>query len=168
MVSGAGFEFTVLTAARSGEARGATWQEIDLDAAVWMIPAARMKTGGAHRVPLAGPVVAILRAMKSTAVNQFVFPGQRDRRPLSDMTMAKAMSSAGADGATVHGFRSAFRDWVSEETAFQREIAEAALAHSVGDAVERAYRRGDALNKRRELMSAWAGYCLPPRPHDRR
>ncbi|RNC93915.1 MAG: site-specific integrase [Oricola sp.] len=152
-------EFVILTAARSGEVRGATWNEIDLDAKVWTVPATRMKSGNAHRVPLSDRAVAVLERMKATAINDLVFPGRVERRPLSDMTLAKALKSAGGTGFTVHGFRSAFRDWVAEETNFQREVAEAALAHSVGDAVERAYRRGDALDKRRKLMDAWAGYC---------
>ncbi|WP_439711357.1 tyrosine-type recombinase/integrase [Bradyrhizobium elkanii] len=97
--------------------------------------------------------------MKKGAVNDFVFPGQRDKRPLSDMSLLKALATAGGGDFTVHGFRSSFRDWAAEETAFQREVAEAALAHAVGDAVERAYRRGDALEKRRKLMVAWANYC---------
>lgn len=153
-------EFTILTAVRSGEARGAAWDEMDLDAKVWTIASKRMKTGKPHRVPLSDRAMAIVEAMKVTAVNDLVFPGQREKRPLSDMTLAKALKSAGGGEFTVHGFRSSFRDWVSEETHFQREVAEAALAHSVGDAVERAYRRGDALAKRREMMDAWASFCL--------
>lgn len=152
-------EFAILTAVRSGEARGANWPEIDLDAAIWTIPASRMKSGGEHRVPLSNWAVTILQSMKALALNEFVFPGARDGRPLSDMTLAKALRTAGGNGFTVHGFRSTFRDWVADETTFQREVAEAALAHSVGDAVERAYRRGDALEKRRKLMTAWAKYC---------
>jgi integrase len=152
-------EFVVLTAVRSGEARGAKWAEVDLEAKVWTIPAERMKSEKEHRVPLPGRALAILREMKAVAVNDLVFPGQRDKRPLSDMTLAKALKTAGAGEFTVHGFRSCFRDWAAEETNFQREVAEAALAHAVGDAVERAYRRGDALEKRRKLMEAWAGYC---------
>lgn len=152
-------EFVILTATRNGETRGATWGEIDLEANVWTIPADRMKTGNEHRVPLSDRAIEIVEAMKATAINDLVFPGQRDRRPLSDMTLAKALKAAGGNGFTVHGFRSAFRDWVAEETSFQREVAEAALAHSVGDSVERAYRRGDALAKRRKMMDAWAGYC---------
>jgi integrase len=152
-------EFVVLTAVRSGEARGATWAEIDLRAAVWTIPAERMKGEKPHRVPLSAAALEILREMQAAAVNDLVFPGQRDRRPLSDMTLAKALKTAGGGDYTVHGFRSAFRDWAAEETNFQREVAEAALAHGVGDAVERAYRRGDALEKRRKLMDAWASYC---------
>lgn len=152
-------EFTILTATRSGEARGAKWSEIDLAGKVWTVPADRMKSGKVHRVPLSGRGMEILESMKRQSLNGFVFPGMREGRPLSDMTLAKALKSAGGGAFTVHGFRSAFRDWVAEETGFQREVAEAALAHAVGDVVERAYRRGDALNKRREMMEAWAGFC---------
>ncbi|KQT04131.1 site-specific integrase [Rhizobium sp. Leaf386] len=161
-VSGIGssaLEFTILTAVRSGEARGATWREIDLEAKVWTIPAERMKSGKEHRVPLSDRALAIVKDMKAIAVNELVFPGQREKRPLSDMTLAKALNTAGGGDFTVHGFRSSFRDWAAEETNFQREVAEAALAHAVGDSVERAYRRGDALEKRRKLMDAWAVYC---------
>jgi integrase len=152
-------EFCILTAARSGEARGARWSEIELDAKLWTIAAERMKAEKEHRVPLSDRALEIVREMKSIALNDLVFPGQRDKRPLSDMTLAKALKTAGGGDYTVHGFRSAFRDWVAEETNFQREVAEAALAHAVGDAVERAYRRGDALEKRRKLMEAWAAFC---------
>ena len=155
-------EFAILTAARSGEVRGATWEEIDLDAKLWTIPAARMKTGKVHRVPLPDRAADIVREVRATAFNAFVFPGRKDDRPLSDMTLAKALKTAGGSDFTVHGFRSSFRDWVSEETSFQREVAEAALAHSVGDSVERAYRRGDALEKRRKMMDAWAKYLAQP------
>lgn len=152
-------EFIVLTAARSGEARGATWEEFDLVKKVWTIPPARMKAAKEHRVPLSDAVLVLVEQMKATATNRYVFPGQRDNRPLSDVSLAKALKTATAGAITVHGFRSAFRDWVAEETNFQREVAEAALAHAVGDSVERAYRRGDALEKRRKLMEAWASYC---------
>lgn len=152
-------EFTILTAARSGEARGAVWDEIDLDAGLWTIPGDRMKGGKEHRVPLSGRALEIIKAMKARAINGYVFPGRGDHRLISDMTLAKALKSAGGGAFTVHGFRSTFRDWVADETTFQREVAEAALAHAVGDAVERAYRRGDALAKRRKLMDAWATYC---------
>ncbi len=155
-------EFTILTAVRSGETRGATWAEIDLENKVWTVPAERMKTGKAHRVPLSDRATEILKGMKTESEGELVFPGQREKRPLSDMTLSKALKTAGGNGFTVHGFRSSFRDWAAEETNFQREVAEAALAHSVGDAVERAYRRGDALEKRRKLMDAWASYCQPP------
>lgn len=155
-------EFAILTACRSGEVRGAEWSEMDLDAAVWTIPAERMKSEKPHRVPLSPRAVEIVRAMKAVALNGLVFPGQREGRPLSDMTLAKALRSAGGGDFTVHGFRSSFRDWAAEETSFQREVAEAALAHSVGDSVERAYRRGDALEKRRKLMDAWEQYLSQP------
>lgn len=151
-------EFTILTAARSGEARGATWAEIDLDAKVWTIPAIRMKAGKAHRVPLSDRAVSILRRMKRDAVNELVFPGVRAGKPLSDAALAKACRSATAAACTVHGFRSTFRDWATEVAHAPREIAEAALAHAVGDAVERSYARSDALERRRALMEKWAQY----------
>ncbi|QVQ38421.1 integrase arm-type DNA-binding domain-containing protein [Pseudochrobactrum algeriensis] len=157
-VSAMALEFTILTAVRSGEARGVRWDEIDLDSKLWTIPAARMKAGREHRIPLSDRAVGILNTMQKLSVNEFVFPGSRGLKPLSDMSLAKALKSAGGEGFTVHGFRSAFRDWVGNETSFPREIAEAALAHEIGNAVERAYRRGDALEKRRYLMDAWASY----------
>lgn len=152
-------EFAILTAVRSGEARGARWSEIDLDAKVWTIAATRMKSEKLHRVPLSDRAMEIVQEMKATALNDLVFPGQRDNRPLSDMTLLKVLKTAGGGAVTAHGFRSSFRDWSAEATNFQREVAEAALAHAVGDSVERAYRRGDALEKRRKLMDAWASYC---------
>ncbi|MDT7536180.1 integrase arm-type DNA-binding domain-containing protein [Sphingobium sp. SA2] len=151
-------EFTVLTAARSGETRAATWDEIDTATATWTIPAHKMKSGKVHRVPLGERAVTILAEAKARSEGDHVFPGQRSVRPLSDMTLLKALHAAAGDGFTVHGFRSSFRDWVGEATTFQREVAEAALAHAVGDETERAYRRGDALEKRRELMKAWEGF----------
>ncbi len=152
-------EFTVLTACRSGEARGATWDEIDLDSALWVIPAARMKSGKEHRVPLSDKVVTILTDMSAKRLNDIVFPGIRDKKPLSDMSLAKALKSAGGGDFTVHGFRSTFRDWATEIAQAPREIAEAALSHAVGDAVERSYARSDALERRRALMANWAKYC---------
>jgi integrase len=158
-IGAAALEFAVLTAARSGEVRGAVWAEIDLDRAVWTIPAGRMKGGKEHRVPLSGRASGIVDEMRAVAIGDLVFPGRCEGRPLSDMTLAKALKAAGGGAFTTHGFRSSFRDWVAEATGFQREVAEAALAHAVGDAVERAYRRGDALAKRREMMNAWAAFC---------
>ncbi len=152
-------EFTILTACRSGEARGATWDEVDLDSAVWTIPAGRMKGGKQHRVPLSGAALAVLADMKAKRLNDIVFPGIRDKKPLSDMSLAKALKSAGGGDFTVHGFRSTFRDWATEIAQSPREIAEAALSHAVGDAVERSYARSDALERRRALMSDWAAYC---------
>jgi integrase len=155
-------EFTILTAARSGETFGATWKEVDLDAAIWVVPAERMKAGREHRVPLSPRAVEILTELAGlgTEANGFVFPGQKEERPLSVMAMEMILRRMKVN-YTVHGFRSAFRDWAGEETAFPREVAEAALAHVVGDETERAYRRGDALEKRRKLMAAWANYCEP-------
>ena len=152
--------FAILTAARSGEVRGATWDEVDLDAKVWIIPPTRMKAGKEHRVPLSGAAVALLKDMKTKRLNDLVFPGIRDQKPLSDMSLAKALKSAGGDAYTVHGFRSAFRDWSTEKAHAPREIAEAALAHAVGDTVERSYARSDALERRRALMADWATFCV--------
>jgi integrase len=155
-------EFTILTAARSGEVFGATWGEISSDAAVWTIPAKRMKAGREHRVPLPPRALEILREMAELGTDHdaYVFPGQKEGRPLSVMSMDMVLRRMGTD-VTVHGFRSSFRDWCGEASSFPREIAEAALAHVVGDETERAYRRGDALEKRRKLMVAWANYCEP-------
>jgi integrase len=152
-------EFTILTAARSGEALGAHWVEIDFEAKVWNIPAARMKAAREHRVPLSGRALAILKKLSATRLNEFVFPGQQRGKPLSPMALTMVLRRMKRDAVTVHGFRSAFRDWCGEETHFPREIAEAALAHVTGDKTEQAYRRGDALEKRRALMDAWASYC---------
>ena len=149
----------MLTAARSGEALGAQWQEIDLDASVWTVPASRMKAKRLHRVPLSKAAMAILNPLYEARVSDFIFPGQKHEKPLSGMAMEMLLRRMKVEDATVHGFRSAFRDWCGEETSFPREVAEAALAHEVGNAVERAYRRGDALEKRRLLMDAWTGYC---------
>ncbi len=149
-------EFTILTAARLGEVLGATWDEFDLEGNVWTIPASRTKAGREHRVPLSSRAVEILERMAEIRTGDLVFAGQRRRRPLSGAAMGALVT-----GATVHGFRSSFRDWAGEETSFPREIAEQALAHATGDATERAYRRGDALEKRRGLMTAWAQFCEP-------
>lgn len=154
----AALEFAILAAARSGEVLGASWDEIDLEAGVWSIPAERMKAGRAHRVPLTSRAVEILSVISQVRTSRFVFPGMKAERPLSVMALEMVLRRMKVDVA-VHGFRSAFRDWVGESTTFPREIAEAALAHLVGDEVERAYRRGDALEKRRELMEAWGSFC---------
>ncbi|GLI21670.1 tyrosine-type recombinase/integrase [Xanthobacter flavus] len=154
-------EFLILTAARTGEVRGATWAEIDLEAKVWTVPAPRMKAGKVHRVPLtAAALDALTRAMALQPKSEgaaFIFPGGKPGKPLSAMALDMQMRRLKSE-MTVHGFRSSFRDWAGEETAFPREIAEAALAHTVGDATERAYRRADALEKRRKLMEAWASF----------
>ncbi len=152
-------EFLILTAARTGEVLGTQWSEIDFARAIWTAPAARMKAKETHRVPLSDRAIEILQTLNETRVSDFVFPGQRPNRPLSAMSMPMLLRRLKVEDATVHGFRSSFRDWCGEETHFPREIAEAALAHKIGNEVERAYRRGDALEKRRKLMQAWADYC---------
>jgi integrase len=152
-------EFCILTAVRSGEVRGATWAEIDMDAKIWTIPAARMKMKREHRVPLSDAAMAVLKGMKKVRHGEYVFPGARGNKPLSDMTLTAVLRRMERADITVHGFRSSFRDWASERTNFSREVAEMALAHSIGDAVEAAYRRGDLFEKRRNLMQAWTSYC---------
>ena len=151
-------EFAILTAARSGEVLGARWSEIDLATKLWVIPATRVKAGREHRVPLPDRAVAILEAVSAVRSGDFVFPGLRRDKPQSDRTLVAVLRRMNCP-VTVHGFRSSFRDWAGERTHFPREVAEAALAHVVGDETERAYRRGDALEKRRELMNAWAAFC---------
>lgn len=158
-VSALALEFLILTAARSGEVLGMRWDEIDTAAKVWTVPAARMKAAREHRVPLSARALAVLTEAEKTRTGEFVFPGSGAGRPLSNMAMEMVLRRMGLDNVTVHGFRSAFRDWAGNETHFAREIAEAALAHVIGDAAERAYRRGDALEKRRALMDAWTNYC---------
>ncbi|OWJ78581.1 integrase [Haematobacter genomosp. 1] len=151
-------EFLVLTAARSGEARGALWSEIDRKTKVWEIPAARMKMKKPHRVPLSPRALAILDEAEALRDGSaLVFPGTKQGRPLSDMTLSKLVKELGFE-ADVHGFRTSFRTWAQERTNFPREVAEAALAHLSGDAVERAYARSDVFEKRRKMMDAWAGY----------
>lgn len=159
-------EFAILTAARSGEVYGARWDEIDVDATLWTIPPSRMKSGRVHRVPLSPPALAIVETMRPFRTSEFVFPGQKYGKPLSHIAMGKVIDRLGVAGATPHGFRSAFRDWAGDMTAYPREVAEAALAHTIGDAAEQAYRRGDALEKRRALMNDWALYCSGARPNE--
>ncbi|MBO6539866.1 MAG: integrase arm-type DNA-binding domain-containing protein [Rhizobiaceae bacterium] len=158
-VAARALELTILCATRTSETLNATWPEIDLERAVWTVPPERTKARREHRIPLSAPVVDLLRPLKIEArAHDWVFPGQKPGRPLSNMALAKVLARLGRSDVTVHGFRSSFRDWSAEETDHPREIAEAALAHVVGDATERAYRRGDALEKRRLLMSEWAEY----------
>ena len=153
--------FVVLTACRSGEARGATWTEIDLQARAWRIPATRMKCGVEHRVPLSDAVVTVLELVRPLRDrSEFVFPSpSRPGKPQSDMTLTKVLRDTGlADRATVHGFRSAFRTWAGERTTAPHAVCEMALAHQVGSAVERSYARSDLFEKRRRLMDQWAAY----------
>lgn len=154
-------EFMVLTATRTMETLGARWDEIDLKARMWTIPAHRIKGGRAHRVPLSVRAITILKEMAEIRQNEFVFPGAKQGRPLSQMACLMLLRRMEYGHVTVHGFRSSFRDWASEMTDFQREVAEAALAHVVGDKVEAAYLRGDMLEKRRQLMGTWESYCAP-------
>jgi integrase len=155
------FEFLILTATRTGEVLGSTWAEIDLEQNLWTIPASRMKASREHIVPLSGRAVDILKLMRPHASGDsaFVFPGQTEGRPLSNMAFLSLLRRMNID-VTAHGFRSSFRDWAGDCTTHDREVAEAALAHVVGG-VEGAYRRATALKKRRSLMNEWAAYCCP-------
>jgi integrase len=154
-------ELCILTAARSGEILGMRWPEIDLDKKIWTVPANRMKAGREHRVPLSPRTVAILRQLEKVKACDFVFPGQARSKPLSNMAMEMVLRRMNVQDATVHGFRSSFRDWAGNVSNFPREVTETALAHVIGDKAEQAYRRSDALDKRRKLMEAWAAYCEP-------
>lgn len=150
-------EFAILTAARSGEVRGATWKEIDLDARLWTISAERMKAAREHRAPLSEAAVAVLKAMPRGRPDSYVFRAAHGGR-LSDMTISAVLRRLDVD-AVPHGFRSTFRDWVAERTAYPNEVAEMALAHAVGNKVEAAYRRGDLFEKRLAMMNDWAEFC---------
>jgi integrase len=155
-------KFAILTAARSGEVRGATWAEIDLKTAVWTVPGNRMKMGREHRVPLSPPVIALLNALPRMVGTDLLFPAPRGGA-LSDMTLSAVVRRMKVD-AVPHGFRSTFRDWASERTNYPRDVAEMALAHAIGDKVEAAYRRGDLFEKRRRLMADWATFCGRTQP----
>ena len=165
-VAAAALRFTILTAARSGEVLGAQWSEIDLESAIWTVPGVRMKTGRQHRIPLSDPAISILNKMQAGhphGGHELVFPGRKPGKGIGETSMAYTMRGLGIGAeATVHGFRSSFRDWCSEQTAFPREVAEACLAHTVGDKVELAYRRTEFIVKRRALMTAWARYITAP------
>jgi integrase len=149
-------EFLILTASRSGEVLGASWDEIDLAAKVWVIPAARMKAGREHRVPLSARAIAILEQLAAHRTCGFVFPGRNNQQ--LESTSLRRLCPA---GITVHGFRSSFRDFLGDQTNFSRETCEGCLAHSVGNSTERAYRRSDDLERRREAMTVWANFCEP-------
>jgi integrase len=156
-------EFAILTATRTGEVLGARWSEIDLGARVWTIPASRMKANKEHRVPLSSGAMAILTEMEALRPDDgdsYVFPGQKPGKPLSQMAMLMLLRRMKREDLTVHGFRSTFRDWVEEETATPHAVAEMALAHTIGNKVEAAYRRSDLFQKRAVLMEAWSDYCL--------
>lgn len=150
-------EFTILTAARTSEAINARWDEFDLDAGIWTVPASRIKAGREHRVPLSSAALKVLKSQKGQD-STYVFPGTRKGKPLNNIAMLKYVQKSGKD-VTVHGFRSTFRDWAAECSSHPREVAEMALAHRIGDATEQAYQRGDLLVKRKNLMNAWAKHC---------
>lgn len=168
-------ELVILTACRSGEARGADWAEVDLDAGLWVIPAGRMKAGKDHRITLSADAVALLRKLHKPDASGLIFPGRKAGSMQSDMTLTKLLErmnkrrtdakldrwqDATGEDITVHGFRSAFRDWAAETTDYPGDLVELALAHAIGNKVEAAYRRGDQLAKRKQLMQDWADYCL--------
>jgi integrase len=154
--------FTILTAARTGEVIGAKWSEIDFAERLWTVPAERMKSAREHRVPLSDAALAILEQMQAICQGDFVFPGGKAGRPISNMAMLMALRRMGPGDLTAHGFRSSFRDWAAERTDFPNEVAEMALAHAVSNKVEAAYRRGDLFHKRRQLMDAWSRFCTGP------
>jgi integrase len=158
-------EFLILTATRSSETLGATWSEIDWEARVWRLPAGRMKVFRDHDIPLSGAALAILEAVRKLGSNPLIFPGSRKFIPAPGKTFERLLTRMGRE-TTTHGFRSSFRDWAGDKTDFPREVAEAALSHAVGDATERAYRRGDALEKRRALMEMWASFIEGAAPKD--
>jgi len=152
-------EFTILTAARTQEVLGATWAEIDMERRTWTIPAARMKGHREHRVPLSDRALEILEQMREAKQSDYVFPGGKEKEPLSNAAMlALVQRRMGHADLTIHGFRSTFRDWTAEQSNFPREVAEAALAHAVANKAEAAYQRGDLFEKRRKLMTAWSDY----------
>jgi integrase len=157
-------EFTILTAARTGEVREATWDELaGLDERTWALSAERMKADREHRVPLSDRVLEIIDELRAIRQGALLFPGAKAGRPLSHGAMLRVLTAMGRNDLSVHGFRSTFRDWAAECTNFPREACEAALAHAVENKAEAAYRRGDLFEKRRQLMAAWARYCAAPR-----
>lgn len=155
-------EFTILTVARTGETIGAVWEEVDLQAEVWIVPADRIKAGKEHRVPLSTRAVEILRQTPEGERKGYLFSGRGKNAPLSNMALLKLLERMGRVDLTVHGFRSTFRDWAAEQTNFPREVAEQALAHAIPDKVEAAYRRSDLFDRRRQMMTAWAKFVSKP------
>jgi len=158
-VAARALEFTILTAARTSEVIGAMWEEVNLAERMWIVPAERMKADKEHRVPLSSAAMTILERLAEVREGQFVFPGARPSQPLSNMALLMLLRRMGRDDLTAHGFRSTFRDWAGDCTDFPRDVAEMALAHTLGDKVEAAYRRGDGLQKRRLLADEWAKFC---------
>jgi integrase len=163
-VAARALQFTILTAARTGEVIGATWSEINFVEQLWTIPAERMKSGKEHRVPLSDAALAILEQMQAIRQGDFVFAAGKAHRSISNMAMMMTLRRMGRSDLTVHGFRSSFRDWAAERTDFPSEVAEMALAHAIGDKVEAAYRRGDLFQKRRQLLDTWSQFCTAAAP----
>ena len=159
-VAARALEFAILTAARTGEITGARWSEFNLAEHLWIVPPERMKAGREHRVPLSDAAMAVVDAMQTARINDHVFPGSAGS--LNHKALLRLMERTRRSDATVHGFRSTFRDWCAERTAYPAEVAEMALAHSVGSAVEQAYRCSDLFDRRRRLMDDWARFCSVP------
>jgi len=155
-------EFIILTAARLSEGRFATWDEIDFESKTWTLPAPRMKSRKEHRVPLSRPAIELLKEMRTIRRGDFIFHGMREGQPVSQTMVLMLTRQCAGTQVSVHGMRSCFRDWAAEQTNYPREVAELALAHAVGDAVERAYQRSDLFEKRRKLMEGWAQHCGGP------
>lgn len=158
-LSARALEFLILTAARTGEVRGAKWIEFDVQRRLWTVPAERMKAGKAHQIPLSDRAVEIVEEMQKARRNDYVFPGAKADAALSDMAMLEYLRGMRGPGLTVHGFRSSFRDWAGDRTNYARDLAEAALAHSIKDKAEAAYRRATAVERRRQMMADWADFC---------
>jgi len=172
-VSALALEFIILTCARTGEVlrsvrdgkvMGARWDEIDFEGKIWTVPAIRMKAGREHRVPLSSRAMSILESIKTARTGDFIFASAQGDAPLSEGAAEMLMRRMEAKPFTVHGFRSSFRDWAGNSTEFPRELAEHALAHVIGDKAEQAYRRGDALERRRQIMEAWSAHCCYENP----
>jgi integrase len=152
-------EFAILTAGRTSEVLGARWDEVSTTKHLWVVPPERMKTKREHRVPLSEAALTVLERVAAVRQDDFIFPGQKAQKPLSSMSMLMLLRRMGRADLTAHGFRSTFRDWAAEQTSFPSELAEMALAHTVSDKVEAAYRRGDMFQRRRQLAEAWSRYC---------
>jgi integrase len=161
-VSAMALEWTVLNTVRTAETIGATDDEIDRQAKLWIVPGTRTKSGREHRVPLSDRALEILDALPREEGNPYLFVGAKKGRGLSNMAMLELLRGMAGNGYTVHGFRSSFRDWCAEQTNYPRELAEVALAHTLKDKTEAAYQRGDLLEKRRRMMNAWGRYCASP------
>lgn len=159
-VAAAGLSFQILTACRTGEIIRARWSEIDEAKRLWVVPAQRMKAGREHRVALSSEALRLLSALRDVRQSDYVFPGQKPEKPLSNMAFLALLKRMGRSDLTVHGFRSSFRDWAAERTAYPREVVEMALAHTISNKVEAAYRRGDLFEKRIQLMQDWAEHCF--------